>query len=175
MPSFNQQQLAYKARNANTVALVIGDQTIAFCQSVSHSYDMGTEFLHGIGSAKPQEIQQLKVQPQITVNNINLTTTGERLTQGNTTVLAAIIANNQFNLFIVDGATNVAIFTYIGCVADGFSENISANQPITDDITFKAMDVLGPDGQSLLTGPNALTILSNSGVVATTGLGLAAV
>ena len=163
MPSFNPQQLQYSARSANSVTILIGDQPIAFAQTVSHSFDLGAEGFYGVGSAKPQEIQQLKVAPQITVDNFALTITGQLLIEAGSgsisaTPLASLLANNQFNLFVIDGTSGVALFTYVGGVASNFNENIPANQPITDAITFLCLDVLDSTGQSLLTGPNALTI-----------------
>lgn len=158
MPGFSQTQLNYKARNSNTVTLLIGDQPIAFAQSVSHSFDMGTEGLYGVGNPKPQEIQQMKVAPTITINNIDLTSGGMTAIQGTQQTLVSLLANNQFNIHIVDGASGQSLFTYVGCVASNFSQNIPSNQPITDDVTFLAQDVLDISGQSILNGPAALVL-----------------
>lgn len=154
MPAFNQQQLAYKARNANSVTILIGDQPIGFAQTTSHTFDFGAEQLYGIGSAMPQEVQQLRVSPSITIDNFALTQNG--LTAlGYPSNLATVLANNSFNFFVVDGPSGQALFTYVGCVASNFNENIPANRPITDAVTFLAMDVLSSNGQSLLNQGNA--------------------
>lgn len=154
MPAFNQQQLSYKARNSNSVTILIGDQPIGFAQTASHTFDFGAEQLYGIGSAMPQEVQQLRVSPTITLDNFALTQQG--LTSlGYPANLAVILSNNSFNFFVVDGQSGQALFTYVGCVASNFNENIPANRPITDAITFLAMDVLGSNGQSILNQGNA--------------------
>lgn len=158
MPGFNQQQLANKARNANSVTVMIGDQPIAFAQSVNHTFGFGTEALYGVGSAKPQEIQQLKNGPQITITQFALTTIGQQLIQSNQTSLASLLGNTKFNISIVDGINGTTLFTYVGCVSSDFSEDITANQIISDNLTFLAMDVLGSSGQSILNGQNALNI-----------------
>ncbi len=164
MPGFGATQLNFQTRNSNTVAILVGDQVIAFAQTTSHSFDMGAEGLYGIGSAKPQEIQQLKVSPQITIDNFDLTNQGLRLNQGNVTPLVSFLANNNFNISIIDGSTEQPTFTYVGCVAQGFNQSIPSNQVITDAVTFLAMDVLGPDGTSLHNGPTALTITAGAGL-----------
>jgi len=171
MPGFNPAALAYRARNANSAVIVVGDQPIAFAQTVNHRFGFGTEAFYGVGSAKPQEIQQLRVGPDITIDNFALTTTGNNLIQ-NGQNFASIIANNQFNISIIDGLTNKVIFTYVGCVARDFSESIAANRPITDAIGFDAMDVLDQSGQSILNGPNAFNIPSTIGAPVNGGLGI---
>lgn len=158
MPGFTQAQLKATAQNANTVAVLIGDQIIAFAQSVPHGFDLGTEGLYGVGSAKPQEIQQLKVAPQITVEQFKLTDAGLQKLQGNQITLVSLLANNEFNIHVVDGTNGTTQFTYVGCVAANFNENISANTVITDSISFLARDVLDVSGQSILNGPEAFSI-----------------
>lgn len=171
MPGFNPASLAYRARNANMVVVTVGDQPIAFAQTVNHRFGFGTEAFYGVGSAKPQEIQQLRVGPDITIDNFALTATGNNIIQNNQN-FASIIANNQFNISIIDGLTNNVVFTYVGCVARDFSESIAANRPITDAIGFDAMDVLDQTGQSILNGPNAFNIPSTVGAPINNGLGI---
>lgn len=171
MPGFTPQQLAYNALNANEVLILIGDQPIAFAQTVNHTFGLGTESFYGVGSAKPQEIQQLKFAPSVTVDLIALTTQGNNLLQGGTS-LAAIISNNQFTIAVPDNNGNIR-FTYVGCVASNFSEDIRANSPITNGLTFLALDVLNQAGQSLLNGPNAFSVAASVGTQPTGGLGVA--
>lgn len=171
MPGFNPAQLAYRARNANAAVLVIGDQPIAFAQTVNHRFGFGTETLYGVGSAKPQEIQQLRIAPEITLDNFALTVQGNNVIQ-NGQNFASIIANNQFNISLIDGISNQVLFTYVGCVARDFSEAVAANRPITDAVSFDAMDVLDQSGQSILNGPNAFSIPSTVGVRVNGGLGI---
>lgn len=171
MPGFNPSQLAYRVQNANASVVLIGDQPIAFAQTLTHTFAFGTETYYGIGSAKPQEIQQLKIAPEVTVDNFALSSIGVNLIQGNTT-FASIIANNQFNISIVDGNTNTVLFTYVGCVARNYSESVAANRPITEAISFDAMDVLDQTGQSILNGPNAFSIPTTTSNPVNGGLGI---
>jgi hypothetical protein len=171
MPGFNNQQLAYNVRSGNQVVLLIGDQAIAFCQTVTHTFDLGAEGLYGVGTAKPQEIQQLRVAPQITVDSFALTDLGQSILS-NGTNLASLLANNKFNLCVVDGTTDTALYTYVGGVASNFSETVATNRPITDAVTFLCMDVLDQTGLSILNGPNALTINANLGAAGVGNLGV---
>jgi hypothetical protein len=174
MPGFTPVQTNYKARNANSVIIMIGSQPVGFAQTAPHKFSFGTEQLYGIGSALPQEIQQLKISPQITVDAFALTTAG-LLALGilPTSPLSSILANNQFNMRIIDGQTNAALFTYVGAQAGDFSEQITANQVVTDSITFLALDVLDETGNSILnSGQNAFSITSLIGA-AINGLGAA--
>lgn len=149
MPGYNATQLAYQARNANSVTIAIGDQIVAFGQTTAHSFGFGTEAIHGIGSALPQEIQQLKISPNISIDAMALTATGIDLLAGGQNI-ATLLGNNQFDLHIVDGTTNKVMFTYVDCVASNFSQNIAANQPISESIAFLAMNVLDDTGASVL-------------------------
>lgn len=170
--SFNQQQLAQRARNANSVTVMIGDQVLGFAQTTSHSMDYGTQGFYGVGSAMPQEIQQLRAAPQITIDSFALTDIGLKVL-GYPANLASILANQQFDMHIVDGASGDPIFTYVGCVAQNFAENIPANQPISDSITFLAMDVLDVSGQSIMNAGNAYPIPS-AGATGANALGISA-
>lgn len=170
MPGFNQQTLAYNALNGNAVALSIGDITVAFAQTVSHDFGFTTQGLYGVGSAKPQEIQQLRLAPTITLNEFALTSAGENLLTGGVS-LASLLANNSFDIAVIDGLDDVVLFSYVGSVASNFNENIPANQPITQAVTFMAMDVLDENGNSLLNIPGAFSIPSTTATSAD-GLGL---
>lgn len=165
MPGFNQQQLNNQARNANTVTIMVGDQIIAFAQTTSHTFGYGAEQLYGIGSMKPQEVQQLRAAPSITLDYFALTAIGEQLLQGNQN-FAYILSNNQFNIHVIDGTTNNVMFTYVGCVASNYSENIATNAIITDAITFLALDVLDDNGNSLLQGNSVFSIASSAAAAA---------
>lgn len=170
MPGFNQAALSYKVESGNTVLVTIGDQPLAFAQTTNPSWDFGTEALYGIGSAKPQEIQQLRIGPEISIDNFALTAAGQ-LTIQNSTQFAAILANNQFNISVLNAAQQVR-FTFIGAVASNFNESIAANRPITDAIRFMAMDVVNQSGQSILNGPNAFQVTGSLGQLNNGGLGI---
>jgi len=149
MPGYTPQQLNYLIQNANQVVVTIGDAVVAFAQTAPHSIDFGTEALFGIGEATPQEIQQLRLLPQITVEYFALTQEGQTVL-GVGTQLGYQLANNQFDLHIIDGQTNTVVFTYVDAVAQNFSEQITANRPVVQSVPFIAMDVLDKNGNSIL-------------------------
>lgn len=155
MPGYTPQQLNYLVENANQVIVTIGDQVVAYCQTAPHSIDFGTEALYGIGEATPQEIQQLRILPQITVEYFALTEEGMNLLGGGTR-LAYQLSNNQFDLHIIDGQTNTVVFTYVDCVAQNFSEQVSANRPVVQSVPFIAIDVLNNQGNSILASNSVL-------------------
>lgn len=171
MPGFNQQQLSPRVRNANQVIILLGEQPIGFAQTTSHSNDFGTEGLYGVGTSMPQEIQQLRNSPQITLDAFALTEQGLAIL-GYQSDLYSILANNAFNLCVADQLTGLALYTYVGSVAQNFSESIPANQVVTDAITFLALDVLNASGQSILNVGNAYQFPSNAGVGGGIGLGI---
>jgi hypothetical protein len=156
MPAFNQNQLVYQARSANSVVLLIGDTPVAFAQTVGHDFGYTTQQFYGVGTAKPQEIQQLRVGPTITLSEFALTQAGEELINGGVSMVS-LLSNNSFDIYVVDGKSGAALFAYVGAVASNFNENIPSNQPITDALTFMAMDVLDNNGNSLLNIPASYT------------------
>ena len=158
MSSFNQQQLNYKVQNANAVECLLGDVTIAFAQTTTLSASLGAEQLYGIGSALPQEVQELKLSPSLTIDYFELTPEGYAFL-GYPSTLAEVLANNEFN-FSVFGANGVPVLTYVGAVAGDYNSNISANQPVTSSISFLCMDILNPLGQSILNSNSVIQVAS---------------
>ncbi|MHB1954211.1 MAG: hypothetical protein ACYCOU_10740 [Sulfobacillus sp.] len=156
MPGFNQQQLSYRVRNANSLIMLLGDQEIGFGQTTSASIDFGTDALYGIGSAKPQENQQLRFSPSITLDSFSLTKEGLSVL-GYPSTIDAVLANNTFNFFLMDADGNPVV-TYVGCTASNFSLNVPANQPVTESVTFLALDVLDITGVSILNSNSALQL-----------------
>lgn len=173
MPGYSAKTLVNQARNANTVAVMLGDQVVAFAQTASHSFSFGAEQLYGIGSALPQEIQQLKISPTISLSMFALTAVGTQQLAGNVNI-GYSLGNVQYDLHIVDGNTNDVIFTYVGAVAQNFSESIQANQPVSQDIPFLALDVWDVNGDSILNSGNAISVstIAASAGAAAGGLGL---
>jgi hypothetical protein len=159
MPGFNPQQLAYKVASGNSVVVMLGDQVIAFCQTSDQSVDFGTEFLYGIGTAKPQEIQQLKFAPTLSVSSFVLTDVGLSALNYPSNLLS-ILANNSFDMHVMD-ASGLPLLTFTQCVASNFSMNVPVNAIITENISFQAMDVLDNTGQSILNGNFALTAVNS--------------
>lgn len=154
MPGFNQTQLDYKVLSGNQVVVMLGAIVIAFAQTADQGVDFGAEDLYGIGTAKPQEIQQLRFDPSLSVTSFVLTSQGV-IALNNPSNLLSVLANNSFVMNIIDANGNI-LLSYIGCVCANYSQNIPANAIVTQTLSFKAMDVLDTTGQSVLNGNFAL-------------------
>ena len=148
MPSFNQQALVNKVRSGNAVAILVGDQPIGFGQTTTNGIDFGTEQFWGIGSKKPQENQQLKYSPTITLDNLQLTVAGQKYFGYSATWLSVLV-NTQLNFTIADNNGN-PLLTFVACTAQNFTSTIPVNQPITEATSFVAMDILDANGISIL-------------------------
>ena len=156
-------------RNGNTVAVLLGDQVVAFAQTTGHQIPMGAEQLFGIGSQKPQEIQQLRMSPAFTLDQFALTQNGIDLLQGGQN-LSYLLAGKQYDMVVFDGLSNQAIYTYVGCKAGNFAENIPANAPVRDTLSFLALDVLDPLGVSIMDDGNNAIQVSPTGVALGAGV-----
>lgn len=153
MPSYSPEVLAYKVRNANACSIMVGSQLIGFGQTAATAVDMGGEGLYGIGSQKPQEIQQLKFTNTFTLDRLMLTDEGSAFF-GESAQWITILANNSLNFFLLD-TDGTAFLSYVGAVATTTNTNIAANQPLTEGTSFLALDVLSADGISVLNGNSA--------------------
>ena len=153
MPSYNQQTLVNKVRNGNAVAIIVGDQVIGFGQTVGNSVDFGTEQIFAVGSALPQENQQLKISPKITLSSMQLTADG-LAAFGLAQTWLEILANTEMDIHLVDNLGN-GIITYVSSTAENYSANTAANQPVTEDVSFVSLDVLNGAGESVLNSNSA--------------------
>lgn len=168
MPGFNPTTQALSVRNGNTVAILLGDQEVAFAQTSGHQISMGAEQLYGIGSALPQEVQQLRMSPAFTLDTFALTENGINLLQGGQNI-DYILAGKQFVMHVYDGLTGTIVYTYVGAKAQNLAQNIPANAPVRTTYSFLALDVLDPNGNSLLNdGNNAVAVASAGASVLTT-------
>jgi hypothetical protein len=157
MPGFNAQTIVAKVRTGNAVAILVGDQPIGFGQTSSNSLGFGTESFYGIGSRKIQEIQQLKYAPAITLDSLQLTEAGLKYF-GYTSTWMAILVNTELTFSVVDSSGNI-VLTFVGCTADNYSSNISANVPISESTNFSCLDILDINGVSILNdGGDALLV-----------------
>jgi len=157
MPGFNAQAIVAKVRSGNAVAILVGDVPVGFGQTSTHALGFGLESFYGIGSARPQENQQLKYDPNITLSSLQLTTAGLNYF-GYTSTWLQILINTELNISLIDASGN-PIVTYVGCTAKSYSSNVPANAPITEDVDFAALDVLDPNGISILNnGVDALAV-----------------
>lgn len=153
MPGYNQQQLLYKVQNANACSIMIGDVVIGFGQTAAQNIDYGTEGLYGIGSAKPQEIQQLKFTNSFTLDKYKLSKEGMAYF-GVDQALWVLLANNYFDFFLLD-TDGTAFLAYVGAVAGSNNMSAAANTPMTEGMSFLALDVLDSDGVSVLNSNSA--------------------
>lgn len=153
--SFNQSQLNYLVQNANSLTIMIGDVVVGFGQTASPTIDFGAEQLYGIGSAKPQDIQQLKINPSISIDQFLLTNAGLAY-MGYPESLIEVLGNNQFDIVVV-GPDNNPLLTYVGCVATNHNLNVPANSVVTETVNFLSRDVLDSNGNSVLVGQNAIS------------------
>lgn len=162
MPGFNPQQVANNVANGNNVAIMLGDTVVSFAQTVGHQLAMGTEQLYGIGTASPQEVQQLRMSPSFSLDSFSLTQAGITLLSGGTRI-EYILAGNSFDMHVVDGVENATIFTYVGAKAQNLSQSIPANAPLRSTFSFLALDVLDSNGNSIMSLPdNAISIASTA-------------
>jgi len=176
MPGFTPAQIAQNVLNGNNVAVMLGDQVIFFAQTVGHQISLGTEQLYGIGTSKPQEVQQLRMSPSFSLDSFELTAAGLALLS-NGQRLEYILAGNSFDCHIIDGLTNTTMFTYVDAKAQNVSQSIPTNAPIRTSYSFLALDVIDTEGNSLIdTGTNAISVASNATSVAISAanLGLSA-
>ena len=158
MPSFNQTPLTYQVTNGNSVTIMLGDVVIGFGQTATPTVDWGTEPLYGIGSSLPQDIQQLRINPTVSIDQFMLTANGIAVLGYPSTILE-VLSNNSFDFHVMD-INSVPIVSYVGCVASNLNINIPSNQIVTETVSFQARDVLDPLGNSILTGNNALKAAS---------------
>lgn len=166
MPGFTPQVLAQNVQNGNNVAILLGDQVIAFAQTVGHQVSMGTEQLYGVGTAMPQEVQQLRMSPSFSLDSFSLTENGlTRLSNGQR--LEYILAGKSFDMHVLDGQTNNVMFTYVGAKAQNLSQNIPTNAPLRSTFSFLALDVLDDAGNSIIdSGDNAIAVAAETAALA---------
>lgn len=169
MPGYNQKILAQNVLNSNNVAIMLGDIIVAFAQTTGHQVSFGTEALFGIGNAKPQEIQQLRMAPAFTLDSFTLTDIGLTVLGGGQR-LEYILAGKSFEMHVLNGESNTTMYSYVGAKAQNLAQNIPTNAPIRTTFSFLALDVKDNQGNSIIDdGNNVLSVLS-----AAAGAGLAA-
>jgi hypothetical protein len=163
VPGYGGRVQANSVLNGNNVAIAIGDVTVAFAQTVGHQTPMGGTQLYGVGTSKPQEIQQLIMSPQVSLDSFALTKAGVTLLSGGTNLFFNL-TSFIYDIHLLDGTTQplTTMLSYIGCKAQNAAESIPTNAPIRQTITFLAMDVLDPDGRSIISAAdNAISIISD--------------
>jgi len=164
MPGFNAKTAVYKAENGNNIVILVGDQIIGFAQSSNYGIDFGAEGIMGIGSALPQEIQQLKISPTVSLSNMMLTAAGISAL-GSPQTWLSVLANTQLDFAFVRGDGTVMV-NFISCTAGSYATDVPANQVLTEQTSFLAMDVTDNNGNSLLAS-NSATAFTATGTLVT--------
>lgn len=158
MPGYTPQVIANSVMTGNNVAVMVGDQVIAFAQTSGSQISFGTEQLYGIGTAMPQEVQQLRVSPSFSLDAFSLTAHGLTILGGNQR-LENILAGQSFDMHVIDGTTNTVLYTYIGAKAQNMSVNVPSNAPLRTTFAFLALDVIDTNGDSIANaGDNAIAV-----------------
>ncbi len=169
--SFQATPLNYKVQNTNSVSILMGSEPIAFAQSSSFGINFGTIPLKGIGSAKPQEILQDDFTPTISINSLVMTPGGLNLVQSPGSQ-SAVLANSSYTILML-GEGFLPIYYFVGCVCNDFNVSLSANAPMSQTMTFTAMDVLDPFGISILVGDPLIKFLQKAEELASFANGVA--
>jgi hypothetical protein len=162
LPGYGARVQANNVMSGNSVAIAIGDVVVGFAQTVGHQTPMGGAQLYGVGTSKPQEIQQLIMSPQVSLDSFALTKAGIALLSGGTNLFFNL-TGFIYDIHLLDGTTQplTTMLSYIGCKAQNAAESIPTNAPVRQTITFLAMDVLDPDGRSIISSnDNAISIVS---------------
>lgn len=159
MAAYSAQQLSYDALNSNQVKVMIGTQVIAYAQTTTHSTDAGTQQLYGIGDQNPQEVQQLRNSPSISLEYFELTQRGiDSLGTGQSLIYN--LFNTQVDIHIVDSQSGQTKFTYVGSVMSSYSSSVATNSIVISSVSFLAMDVLDNQGNSILNSNSAFSLAS---------------
>ncbi len=158
MPGYSPQVIANSVMTGNNVAVMVGDQVVAFAQTSGSQISFGTEQLYGIGTAKPQEVQQLRVSPSFSLDAFSLTAQGLTVLGGGQR-LEYILAGQSFDMHVLDSITNTILYTFIAAKAQNVSMNVPANAPLRTTYAFLALDVIDTLGDSIIdAGDNAIAV-----------------
>ena len=77
-----------------------------------------------------------------------------------------VLSNNAFDFHLMN-EEGLPILTYVGCVAENFNLNIPANQPITQSVSFQALDILNALGVSILGANQAIQTVEQAALIGT--------
>ena len=105
MPNINAEALKYAIRNSNDVQITLGTDTVAFGQPLTDSVAFGTDSFYGVGTARPQEIQQLRITLSITLDFLSLTAKGRTLLN-NPTDWLTVLNQNSFDISVFHQLNN---------------------------------------------------------------------
>jgi hypothetical protein len=158
VPGYNPQTIALNVQNGNQVAIMLGDLLVSFAQTCSTQISFGTEQLYGIGTALPQEVQQLRISPSFSLDSFSLTAAGLTILSNNQR-LEYLLAGKSFEMHVLDGLTNTVMFSYVGAKAQNVGLSIPTNAPLRSTYAFLALNVLDPFGNSIINdGLNLISV-----------------
>ena len=141
---------------------MVGDIVVAFAQTSGSQVSFGTEQLYGVGTARPQEVQQLRVSPSFSLDAFSLTSHGLTVLGGGQR-LEYILAGKSFEMHVLDGLTNTVLYTFVGAKAQNVSMNVPANAPLRTTYAFLALDVIDNKGNSIIdAGDNAIAVIAET-------------
>jgi hypothetical protein len=149
MPGYAPQNIALNVQNGNQVGIMLGDILVAFAQTVAVQTSFGTEQLYGIGTALPQEVQQLRISPSFSLDTFSLTAHGLTILSGGQR-LEYLLAGKSFECHVLDANTNSVMYSYVGAKAQNMGNNIPTNAPLRSTFAFLALNVLDNLGNSIL-------------------------
>ena len=162
MPGYAPQTITNNVMTGNNVAVMVGDLVVAFAQTSGSQISFGTEQLYGVGTARPQEVQQLRVSPSFSLDAFSLTAHG-LVVLGGSQRLEYILAGKSFEMHLLDGVANAILYTYIGAKAQNVSHNIPANAPLRTTYAFLALDVIDNLGNSIIdAGDNVIAVAAET-------------
>jgi len=162
MPGYQPQVIANNVMTGNNVAIMLGEEIIAFAQTTGSQISFGTEQLYGVGTARPQETQQLRVSPSFSLDTFSLTAHGLTVLGGGQR-LEYILAGKSFEMHVLDGVTNTVLYTFVGAKAQNVNLNVPANAPLRSTYSFLALDVINNLGDSIIdAGDNAISIAAGT-------------
>jgi hypothetical protein len=162
MPGYQPQQIANNVMTGNNAVIMVGDEVVMFAQTSGSQVSYGTEQLYGVGTAKPQEVQQLRVSPSFSLDALTLTQHGMNL-YGAGTRLEYILAGKSFNIHIVDGVSKTTLYTHVNAKAQNVNTAVPANAPLRSTYAFLSLDVIDKNGNSLIdAGDNAIAVTATT-------------
>ena len=160
--SFDGNVLNYSVQNSNSVTILLGATPIAFGQSVEWGISFGLIPIKGIGSAKPQELLQDNLTAIVTVDSLVMVPSllyPNASPSANASVLGS---GTQTINIVMTGNSPLDLAYFTDCTCDQFLFSVRTNQPLTQRMTFFAMDVLDEFGISILQGDTLLRLLATA-------------
>lgn len=159
----------YRARNGNQCVIFVGTTPIAFAEAFDFTIDYGAQQVYGIGSEKPQDLQQLKFAPRFSLRSIELTAEGVGLVGSGQNNLRNYLGNNYFNVGVFTADDAIIDLAFLMAMATSVRTTIPANGLVTDTFDCLAMDAINVLGLSLAGDPLLTNALGTPAIAAGVG------